>query len=90
MTNTVHVHAPPATRIMRRVFTCEQCGKRRVHAVFCYDWYDPIAYCATCGREHGRGRYVRKTPDLARAKRAREALAAERLALADGVPRAKL
>lgn len=74
MTNTVHIHAPPAWRVLRQILPCRQCARRRVHAVFCYEWYDPMVYCATCGREYGAGRYVRKTPDAKRAKRAREAL----------------
>lgn len=68
---SVHIHSPPPTEVVRRIFWCRQCKHMRVHAVLCFEWYEPDAICATCGRDPTR-MFVRKTVNAAARHRARK------------------
>lgn len=70
---TVHIHAPQPTWVHRRARHCKQCKRRRVHAVYCYEWYDPDWRCTSCGRDPVRA-YVAKRVNYQSRKKAREAL----------------
>lgn len=49
--------APSPTKILKRFYECRKCKSKKLHDLFLYEWYEPLAKCRKCGTMIQFGEY---------------------------------
>lgn len=45
---TIHICTPEVVREKKILLPCYDCGRKRIHRVTFFEWYDPLARCLAC------------------------------------------